>query len=385
MVSIRQQYLAVFTCSLLPLIVLLIRGIGWGADSFAYYAGACGLIGTENLSSSLFNSFLGFLGCDFVLISLVMFGFFCLALFALWFIGRKLFDFYGWLLPVYVCCLTPLFFLEGLRFENDLFGWCLSFVAVALFWLYLDENKLFKKALVLVLCMGISIISVLFWLPSIIILGMCVFIVDKNPLYSKIVWVGIILVVFATQFSYITHSFANPTLWVAEEIPFVGLIFILHLLHFWKKIPHPFTFYGISLLAIGILKAKYMFLVTPFLLMSVIQKEKTEGLWIKDLKIEPLIFCAIFFVGFLLMGTTLFPTQQDIQEIDSLIELSNQNGFPIYNDWGNGWLITFRGYDTNYKISPPDPDWNNLVKPYYVYSSVKKNCEKLGKKTYFCS
>ena len=175
---------------------------------------------------------------------------------------------------------------------------------------------------------------------------------------------------------------------MGEEIPLVGLVFILHIFHFWRKIPQPFFYYGILLLLVGALKAKYMFLATPFLLMGLIQKEKSVGLQIRGTKIPIMLFVVIFGISFVFMAQSFYPQQSDLREISNLIELSADQNLPLYNDWSSGWFFTYLGFETNYKASPPSPDWNSLSKPFFAYSSVEElPCSKIPKTrfSYFCS
>jgi hypothetical protein len=133
-----------------------------------------------------------------------------------------------------------------------------------------------------------------------------------------------------------------------------------------------------------------MFLATPFLLMAVILKEKNVGLFLGKAKIpiRPLMFCAIFGVGLILMTTQLYPTQTDLSEIKELSKISIDQNIPLYNDWGAGWFFVYEGYDTLYKSGRwPAFDWNALKKPYLVYSKGEVPCPRIPKLkySYFCS
>jgi hypothetical protein len=97
------------------------------------------------------------------------------------------------------------------------------------------------------------------------------------------------------------------------------------------------------------------------------------------------MFVIILGVGWIFTGIALYPTQSDITEIKEAIQLSKDTNLPLYNSWGEGWLITYLGKETEYKISYPDPDWNNLTKPFYAYSSTNLDCNKLNKRTYYCN
>jgi hypothetical protein len=295
---------------------------------------------------------------------------------------------HAWLLPIYAGTLTPLFFIEGMRFENDLFGWSLTLVGIAVLSIGLSSKKLPQKLLLIVFSIAILVISTKIWLGGVILWGICLCFLDISPKLKKIGVIGFFLAFIYFQWPYLLGSFNfNSTIWVAEEIPLIGIVFILHLIHFWKKVPQPFTLYSIGLLALGLLKSKYMFLYTPFLLMAVIQKEKATGLFLgkAKFKIHPILFCAIFGIGLIIAAQTFYPTQTDVKEIQNIIQISKDTNIPLINDWGSGWLFIYLGKDTPYKSNPSNrPDWNNLQKPYYAYSTTDLNCTKLTKNTYLC-
>lgn len=388
-----QKFLGIFLVSLLPFITLLIRGVGWGNDSFAFYAVSCGKTQFVNsIGSSFFAQFLPLLGCNFFLTSLIMYLVYFLSLLSIYIIAKKVLGEHAWLLPVYLGSLTPLFFLEGLRFENDLFGWATVFLSVALFQIGLKSKKRVLKALVFVLCVVMALISLQTWQFSIIILAMCVLLLDLPSHFKDLAIISMFVVFSILFFDYILVSFQiNPLFLIAEEIPLIGLVYILHIVHFYKNIPQPFFLYGLGLLAFGMLKSKYLFLATPFLLMALIKKEKSTGLWLeskrfkKKIEIKPIVFVIVFGIGFVISGVSLYPQQSDFVEMQEIIVLSKDNNVPLYNEWGSGWFFEYLGFETNYKVSYPDPDWNRLDKPFYAYSRIQDlNCSKINKNSYIC-
>jgi hypothetical protein len=387
-----KHFLGVLVVSLLPLVALLLRGVGWGADSFAFYALGCGNVSlVSQVSSDFFGRIVLLFGCDFVFISILMWLFYFLALLSLWQIGKLVLGKNAWLLPVYCGTLTPLLFIEGLRFENDLFGWSLAFMAIALFCLALKAKRWLKVPLLLFSCV-IGIVSVLIWSASLLLLPIALLLLPIKLGWKTLLTVLVFLGFILFKWGYILNSFNlfHPAGLISEEIPLLGLVFVLHIAHFWRKTPQPFALYGTFLFIFGAIKAKYMFLATPFLLMAVIQKEKSVGLFLGKVKfpIHPLIFCAIFGISLVIMATNLYPIQTDLKEIKDLIQISGDQNIPIYNDWGTGWLFVYEGYNTRYKASrQPGFDWNELKKPYLAYSTTDLPCNKIPKTrySYFCS
>jgi hypothetical protein len=373
---------------LAPAIALLLRGIVWGSDSFAFWSVSCGQSQYAGMLSSpaWFVWFIQeVINCNFVSLVFFMAVFYFLALFGLYMVGKRLFARQALLLPIVVGSLTPLFFLEALRFENDFFGWSLGFLALGLFLVFLER----KNYLVLSLGCIIASFSIGLWFPSIFIILIAFFCLDIPQKHKNIV-VGIGVIASLVLFwSYLTNSFTQILTGnlIGEEIPLIGLIFILHIAHYWNKIPQPFTFYGLILLLIGLIKSKYMFLATPFLIMSLLQKHLTTGLSIPKLQIPtlPLIpICFFLLIGWIVMIQFAYPTQTDLNEIQQAINLSKDLNIPLYNDWGSGWMFVSLGYDTNYKSSIPQPDWNNLSKPYIAYSKYKIGCESITTKISLC-
>lgn len=388
------KLLWIFLVSLVPIITLIIRGVPWGADSFAFLAVACGQAQYVSALSSpgWFTSLLPFFGCNIFLFGLVQWFFYFFALLGLWFVGKLFFGEFGWKLPVFVGTLTPLFFVQVLSFENDFFSWTLSFIVLGLFSIGLmSENKL-KKGLCLFLAIPITIISINLWLPSIFILLSVIFLLNLNKKIALSLFFGLILIIISLNIGYITtslfyliQSFNPTTEVVAEEIPIVGLIFIIHIIHFWKRIPNQIKIYSICLIGLGLLKSKYMFLATPFLLMGLIDKDNKEGLTIRNKTFPVLFFVIILGFGWIVTGIQLAPNHSDLIEMKEAINLAEDMNFPLFNSWGYGWQFRYLGYNTIYAVSPPEPDWNNLSRPYIAYSNKKLDCEQINKKTFICS
>jgi len=93
MIKFWQQFVLIFLAALAPFIGLLLRGVVWGADSFAFLAVACGQQQyVASLSSpGWFTSLLPFFSCNIFLIGLVMFVLYFFALLGLWVFGKKFF------------------------------------------------------------------------------------------------------------------------------------------------------------------------------------------------------------------------------------------------------------------------------------------------------
>lgn len=377
--------------ALAPSLVLLIRGSVWGADSFAFWLVSCGNNTHNSFLSSpdLFIYFIqNFINCNLYQLALIIFILYSVTLLAFWIIGNHFFGESGWRLPIYLGSLTPLFFLEALRFENDFFGWTLAFISIGLTVLALKHKRIAKKGLCLILALPIALFSIYLWLPSIIILLMLVLFLKIGFKTKQILVLTAIIIFIILQYTYLARSFDFENI-IAEELPLVGLIFVIHIIHFWKKIPKTFKLYSLFLIVLGALKSKFMFIATPLLLVGLLDKQLKEGITLKReifgiKKIPILYICIILLIGYFLMGINLYPTQNDLNEMKNAIQLSKDKNIILYNDWGDGWIFTYLGYETNYKISPPNPDWNKLTKPFFAWSKQDFNCEKVTKSLWFC-
>jgi hypothetical protein len=171
---------------------------------------------------------------------------------------------------------------------------------------------------------------------------------------------------------------------IGEDIPFVGLVFIIHIITFIKYVPKKFLPYTILLLVIGLIKLKYIFIVTPLLLLGLIEKDKRIGIFFRKDKIELKPIAFICLIGLTIMTPFLYPTQIDLIEMNEAIVLADDLNLELRNDWGDGWTFEYLGKPTPYKgFNGAAPDFN--FDSYVAYSSKDLNwCEKVGKKTYIC-
>jgi len=121
------------------------------------------------------------------------------------------------------------------------------------------------------------------------------------------------------------------------------------------------------------------------LMMGLMRKEETEGILVRGKTIPVMFFVLFLSVGWFVMGLNMYPVQSDIQEMQTAINLAKDLNVRLYNDWGDGWTFVWLGYDTNYKITSPNPDWNTLARPFVAYSKEKiVGCEYIAKKTQKC-
>lgn len=384
-----NKFLLVLIVSLAPLFSLFLRGVLWGADSFAFLGASCGLVSLKELGHPFFAQFVPLFSCNFYLIIFVMWVFYFFGLIGVWVFGNFLFKNKGFLLPIVFGSVGVLFFVEGLRFENQLFGVCLSLMALGLFTLTLSYKKsltgLFASILGIITCF----LSILCWFPSLFILAIAFFLLPVNLKHkNNCFFVGLIffVIMFGQYFFFdpVFQLFFFPTDLISENLPLVGVVFILHIIHFYKYIPKNIHYYSLFLIFLGLANLKYMFFATLVLSVGLIVKELDQGLWVRDFKI-PLIPISFLILGLLIFNSlSFYPTQSNVSELDLAIKLASDKNIDFYNDWGDGWLVETRGYSTVFKRSRPQPDWNSLDKPFVAYTKTVLDCEKVNSRTWLC-
>ena len=138
---------------------------------------------------------------------------------------------------------------------------------------------------------------------------------------------------------------------------------------------------------IGFLKINLMVFAIPLLALNFLNLETKKGLrnkkWFPNLIAVGLVFACVYaFFGFYAS-----PTQADLDQIQQGIVLAEDLNVPLYNDWEIGWQVEYLGYPTKYKASYPNPDWNNLSKPFVALTKEELPCKKITgetRKTFIC-
>lgn len=371
-----------------PVFGLLLRGFVWGADSFAFWSLGCGVIQKSvNLNSHFwFANLVPLLNCNFYFLLGIMFFFNLLWVCGLWLIGKYFFleDNRIILFVLSVVGLTPLIFLEMLRFENQFFSLALAFLALGI-GLMIDKWH-YKKTLT-ILTFIIAFISLSLWSASFLVMFPIIFKFLKNfkqTILVSLIGFGIGTTIFwkYALFSF-TQLITQPNNLIAEEIPIIGLVFIIHIITFIKFTPKKFLPYTIILLVIGLIKVKYIFLCVPFLILGLLRKDMIKGIYFRGDKIPLLPLAILGIIGLTIMTPFLYPTQSDYLEMQQTIIIAKDLNLPIKNDWGDGWTFVSLGYPTPYKISSGfAPDFN--LKPFVAYTNQDLNCDKIGQKIFIC-
>jgi len=230
------------------------------------------------------------------------------------------------------------------------------------------KNDKIKAISCLFIAMCCFYLAYLAWEGSLILLFSLSFVF----LYLLLITVPIFLIKFNMLIGYLLNNFtnANP---IAEEVVGAGMIPMMFLFPAILDIPKKWKLTGWGLFVIGFIKIKYMLFAIPFLALGMVKFEEKYS----NIKHFPnLIYIAITFsVVFSFMGLWTAPTLEQFDNIDNAFLLAEDLNVPIYNDWSYGWWIKYLGHDTNFVSSYPDPDYNNLSRPYVAISSKDLNCE----------
>jgi len=371
-----------FVVCLIPFIGYFANPLLAGFDSYAFASEVCGHGVEDSLGSELFKSLLFVFPCNFFLIKVVLFIVYFIAIVALALWGEEVLGKErGWLVGFVSATISPLLFFEALKFENDIFGWSLSFVALCLlfkgFSLVKWHEKRVKGVMCIILGLGACFLAFLCYLPSLLVL-LGVGLVSVYTIFLAFL-AGVVLLQNVPMFREPINGIQAL---VSEEMIASGIPWIAFFLPFIWDIPKKYKLPTIVLLGTGFVKAKVMLFAVPWLALGLVEADAKfkDKRWWPNLVVVGLVFC----VAFSFMAYFTVPTTQNFADIKEVIQLSQDNNYPLYNDWSYGWWVWYNGYETNYKAFYPDPDYNNLPKPYLAYTDTNLPCTQLKEKVFIC-
>lgn len=298
--------------------------IGWtDPDSFAFYNQQCK--NGENINAPfLANGFFKNLPCDIIAWKIIQLLSISGTLLTIYFLFKK----NGLPIEAFALIFSSSFLNSFLlNFEDDQLG--ISFVIMSLFFL---EEKNWKKYVGIILIF--SIIP-LIWLGGIIPLSVII-LASLNPI------LGIIPII-----PYILLN--NFSLWKATETIFANGFITNNLLII------PFTYYVLKTKKFD----KYFWITTSFLLLTLFHPKfgfltifpiilyiwPNIKNYFTSTKIQILL---ITIIGFFFMFSSVWnsfnaqPLEEGWMLIEKMVALQ-KNGLTVYNDWGLGRYITFKG------------------------------------------
>lgn len=340
----KNACLLLFVC-VVPFIGYFLNPFLAYYDSYAFLSGACGLF--EGNSYLLPLAF-----CNHFLNKLILLGLYVVSIFCVAFFGEKVYDKQlGWRVGLYSATLTPLFFQEAMKFENDIFGWTLVFVGFSLFGLAYASTKRQHKLLWGIIAWCACIFAILFWQASFL-----------GALIIGLMWLPLLVLsmptIFLSFWDLINHALLNRG--IGEEQFGAGIVPVMIMFFPLLSKPRNTKFFLATwfAFAVGFIKIRFMLFAIPLLALNFLHFEQRMGKKWKRWPNMKVVCCglamAFFFIGF--FST---PNIYDMNQMESAIALAEDNNILLYNDWEVGWQITYLGYDTNYRASFPDPDYNN--------------------------
>lgn len=372
----KNNVLTLFLISFLAFLGYFFNPLLAYFDSYAFLGGACGL----NTGFVI-----PFVPCNIFLIKLLLFSCFFIGLLSISvFVKNVLQKNSGWRAGLIVLGFCPLFFQEFLKFENDVFGLTLALVGLALFSIGVNKNKHSYKALIMFFSILVVFISTFVWFATYLVL-LAMFLYSIYTIVFAIIGVFPIIPQITGRFNNLTTIGQQKIL---EELPLIGIFGVIFFLPGLKFTPKKIWLSTALLFGAGLLQNKFMILAIPFLsvggLLFMEKIEKFKGIPRLEYIVLILVILTSFF-GFFMVH----PTQQEMNLVENSIDLSKDLNVSLYNDWTYGWWVTYKGYETNYKSSYPNPNYNELSKPLVALTKTDLNClmvfEEDQIKTYYCN
>ena len=349
-----------------------LRVFPFGYDSYASIAcqvsGDCGTLGMQPLMVLL----LGFLPFNTFLLNLVFFVCTFFVFLGLFLIGCHFCknERVVWLALLVLVSFCPFFVFHLHEWENEVFAYPLLLFSL----FFLLKKKDF-------LSVGFFLLAGLFW---------------SGVWYVGAVWglafcLGLLTLPFFVGFFVFYDNvvgFLIPTN-VSESLLGVGLLDLFVLVVFlpfcvWFRDKEIFLPLGLFVgLFFVILQGKLVFILVPFVLLGIvrfIELVEEKGYCLNLL--IPLSFFMLF-----CMNIAFFYAEPSVEQmffIQDSIKISKDQNLKLYNDWSYGYWLNYYGQDTNFKGGFPNPDYNNLEKPFLAltdHNLVTIQCIVLKKST----
>jgi hypothetical protein len=154
----------------------------------------------------------------------------------------------------------------------------------------------------------------------------------------------------------------TPNLQIAEFVPFVGItVIFMYCLGFIKA--HK-KMELIMVFALILNQSKFIFLAPFFFPISIIKScewidSKTKKQELKGFIYKFVIgFSILLVIGYSVLSYEYPPTQGNAELVKFSVQYQKDSNLPLYNDWSLGWHTQFYGYQTKFKGSLPNPDYN---------------------------
>jgi len=351
-----------FFVSLFSVIGLFLRPNLFGYDSYAFLALVKGFTQSDWIGShDLFYLILSVLPVSYLLYVWVMW--FCLfvSILGLFYGLKQVFSEQTAFLATLICLgAAPILIFSFAQFQNELLAYPF------LFWSFYCLMAKFKyHNWVALAFVGIAYF---FWVGSVAWIAIVGFgwvlpflfaIVVSIPFWwSKIGW---------TFTSYSGVAF-NTYFWGLWDL---FLLFPFIFVLFWQRNRRWQVWLLVSL-GLVLFSARFTILSVPFIALGI--AFACDEWFLKRTSAKSIVWCAVFLI--ICWNVAIYMQHPQSNELNLVHTFVNdckisQN---CYNDWSIGWWVVSEGGATPFKASPPEPDYNQLAKPFKALTVRDLNC-----------
>lgn len=328
----RKHLLLLFLLTLIPFLIFMARPDFVGGDTYYFLNNICGE--GEISDTDLIRTIFGFLPCNFLALKTLLFVLCLTCTITLALTGDLWDKKRGWMAGLFVF-LSPIYFLEFTKLENDQFAYPLLFMAIYFFYKGYFKNKFYNHLVALVLILFASQI----WGGSIFFLlafafGSIIFLITTIPA---------IVLFWKKLFFTVLPRFPTFEWLTWENAVGFGIFWLFLLLMGYIGISRILLPQLLFFTALLLFNSKFVFLAIPFLALAFVnyynKLDKTKyGKTFQQIFLWLPFFLAI---SWGIVSWTQPPQPYQWEAIDYALEQSPKPG--ITNDWDFGYWILYKG------------------------------------------
>jgi hypothetical protein len=313
-------------------------------DTYYFFFASCGN-GSISDQPFLAQLFFGLIPCSEFLYKLIPFVLLFASTLIVWKTSQLLYKKYAFIAPI-ALFLTPAWVLMYSKFENDTFAYFTLILTLYFFVKTKAENFESQYWANVLLTILFLVISGLFWTGSFyFLIGLATASIPILIFGSISILVGIVnpMLIFDNLLSFLVFTD------VTENAPIIGFIILFWLLFTLVKLNNKLKWPTITFVIISLFNVKLGWFAVPLLALSFpnlidyIKEKKGEQMSKK--------FVQFFIIGAIIttiVSATIiiihpFPTYEMMDGANDLVELSNKENLPIFNDWQYGYFIKYFG------------------------------------------
>jgi len=347
----NKQIALLFFITLIPFFIFSIGRFDFvGADTYYFLNHVCGEGELNELD--LTRTFFDFLPCNFIVLKTMLF-FLCFScVFSIALVGEFFNKKNGWMAGLWLF-LSPIFFLEFTKLENDQIAYPFLFLAIYFFYKGFFKNRFCNRLIAVVLVL----FATQFWGGSVFFLMAFAF----GSLLFALASIPLLVLFWQKLFFTVLPRF--PTFeWIVWENSLIGGIAYVFLLLLgynginWFLLPQLVFF-----TALFLLNSKFVFLVVPFLALGFVNYfEKLDkakyGVLFKQVFLWLPFFLA---VSWGLVSLQQPPQPYHWSAVEFALDASSRPS--IVNDWDFGYWVLFKGGRTEQFGAPKDFNASGIV------------------------